>query len=190
MDERDERAVAASRRSSIHRAARRITLAGLVAGVAALAGLLGWAAYTRATWQSGPGFLDPDRAGQSFLGRGLRLIVQHPDFGLGATIVGAIAAAGLALAVVIWRRQRWGLLVTGIGGALVIAAPWLARAYVQHVETVTASRRWAARSPYVAASTTFAIAATIFLALLAGAALVAFATAPPAAPGTPARPAP
>ncbi|HWU87305.1 MAG TPA: hypothetical protein VN253_08520, partial [Kofleriaceae bacterium] len=79
---------------------------------------------------------------------------------------------------VVWRRRRWGYLVAGIGSCLVIAAPWLVRAYVAHIETVTASRRWAARSPYVAASTYLAIAATLFLALLTVAAITAFATAP------------
>jgi hypothetical protein len=154
--------------------ARGITLAGLLAGAAALAGLLAWALYTRQTWE--PGLPLPGR--WSVLGRGLVLMAHHPDFALGATILAALIAAAIALAVLVRRRQRWAYLVTGLGGAALIAAPWLARAYVKHVETVAANPRWAARSPYVAAATHLAIALTIALALLAAAALIALATAP------------
>jgi hypothetical protein len=167
---------------SIHRAARRITLAGLVVGAAALVALIAWTAYVRASWDPVHGFSGPRPTDPSFLHRGFRIIALHPDYALGATIAGAVAAGGIALAALVWRRQRWSFLLAGISSLLVIAGPWLARAYVTHVETVTASRRWAARSPYVAAATDIAIAATGFLALLAAAALLAFVTAPRARP--------
>lgn len=165
---------------TLHRIARRVTLAGLVVLAAALVALIAWTGYVRSSWDPGTGF-PGGRSAEGFLPRGFRLIALHPDYGLGAALAGAIAAGGLALAVVVWRGRRWGLLAAGIGSAVVIAGPWLARAYVVHIETMSASRRWAARSPYVAAATDLAIITTIVLGILGVAAIIAFVTAPRAA---------
>ena len=168
--------------ASTHRIARHFTLAGLVLGATALVALIAWTCDVRAAWDPVHGFPASMPPARSFIHRGFRIIARAPDYALGATIAGAIAAAGIALAIAVWRRLRWGLLAAGIGSLLVIVVPWLARAYVVYIETITASRSWAARSPYVAAATSLAVACTIFLALLALAAIIGFATTPPAPP--------
>jgi hypothetical protein len=162
----------------VHRVSRIATLAGLVGGAIAIVTLVAWTSYIRATWVPQPGFLDPGRKGESFVARGLKLIAHHPDFPLAAVVLGALAAAAIALAFLVWRRARWAYLVSAITCAIAIAAPWLGRAYVQHIETVSASKRWAARSPYVAATTDLATAITAVLALVSIAAVVAWLTAP------------
>jgi len=160
----------------LHRLARIATLVGLAGGALAIIVLLAWASHTRASWKPVPGIFDPGRSTESFVARGLKIIAHHPEFPHAAIVLGALAAIALALAFLIWRGQRWAYIVAAVGAAITIAGPWLARAYVQHIETVTASRKWAAKSPYVAATTTLALALTIVLALLAAASVTAFVT--------------
>ncbi|HEX2844266.1 MAG TPA: hypothetical protein VHP64_03375 [Candidatus Limnocylindria bacterium] len=119
---------------------------------------------------------------QSFHLRGIWTISLHPDHALGAAIAGVLAVAGIALAVLIWRRRRRALLVAGLGSLATIGVPWLGRAHVVDLETLASGRYWATtRSPYVAAATDLAIGASLFLVLLAVVAIVAFATERPAA---------
>ena len=124
---------------------------------------------------------------QSFHLRGIWTISLHPDHALGAAIAVVLAVAGIALAVLIWRRRRRALLVAGLGSLATIAVPWLGRAHVVDLETLASGRHWATRSPYVAAATDLAIGASLFLVLLAVVAIAAFATerhaARAAAPG-------
>jgi hypothetical protein len=162
----------------VHRGARIGTLVGLVGGALTIIVLVAWTSYIRSTWVPRIGIYDPSRKDEGFLGRGLKLIAHHPDYTLAAVVLGAVAAIAIALAFLAWRRARWAYLAASIGSAIAIAVPWLARAYVQHIETVSASKKWAAKSPYVAASTNLAIAMTVALALVAICAAVAWVTAP------------
>lgn len=120
-----------------------------------------------------------------FLYRGLRLLAIHRDYELGAIFAAAAAAASLALAAVIWRRRRWGLLVAGIGGLLALVAVWLATAYIVHVELASAGPRAVGLGPFGGAAVKAAVAASVLLAVLTAAATTAFATAFATAPDPP-----
>ena len=162
-----------------HRALRVAAITGLALAALATAGLVAWLLYQRETFEFALGYQTPDRAEQSFAGRGLRILTQHRYFtpGIAAAIAAVLAAGALAYFMV--KRKRWAYLATAIGCALAIVPPWLVRGHVWDIEAAFArSARWAARSPYVGAATNLTIAATVVLAALASLALAAFLTAP------------
>lgn len=168
-----------TRRSPRHPVLRTATIVGLALAAAGAAGLIAWLLYQRETFTFAFGHEAPDRAEQSFAGRGLRILTQHPYFvpGICAAIAGVLASAALVVAML--RRKRWAYLVTALGCSLAIVPAWLLRGQIWDLEASFArSARWAARSPYVAAATNLTIAVTAVLGVIALLALASFVTAP------------
>ncbi len=155
-------------------------IGGLGVVATAVAVLTTWAIYTHATWRFAWGHETADRADQSYLGRGFRILTQHAYFKPGAAIAIAAVCAAVALIVLMRRHRRWAYVVTAAGCSLAIVPPWLLRSQVWDIEAaISRNVRWAMRSPYVTRATNFAILVTIVLGLIAIAALVAFVTSRP-----------
>jgi hypothetical protein len=155
--------------SSLHVLARVATIGGLVAGALAIGAVIAFTYFVRVKGKGPPG---------GVLGKGIRLVAYNADYAVGAVAMGAVAAFAIVLAVLAWRRLRWSYLAAGSGALLAIAAAWLVRWYVWSFEARTGSAGWADASPYVFVVTVLAIAATIFLGVLAASGIAAFVTAP------------
>jgi len=159
-----------------HRTLRAATIGGLSLAALAATGLIAWLIYQRATFTAA-GF-DQHRAAQSFLTRGLRIITLHPHFHAAVTAATVAVVIAAILVFAMTRRKRWAYLGTTLGCALAIVPLWVVRGEVWDLEAGTASARWAARSPYVAAATNLTIAGTVVLGALAALALATLVTAP------------
>ncbi len=150
--------------SSLHRAARVAAFILLVVGGLAAIGLVAWSIYIRSTELS--------HVGRAGLRSGLSLAARLSTGYL--AIIGALGVAALGLAVAVRQRRPWSLLGTSAGSALAIAGVWAARTIVVRLE----DPRFVKRSPWVQAATFAATVATIYLAILAITALVAYVSRP------------
>lgn len=148
----------------LHRAARLATIALLVAGALATIALVAWSINIRQTTY-GPG---PGRAG---LRSGLELAARLDSGYLVALCAAAVLA--LALAWFVYARQAWAYVTATTGSVLCIAGVWWGRHFIVQLE----DPHFVKRSPWVKAATFVATVATIYLALVAVAALAAWLTA-------------
>ena len=153
------------------RTARIVVIAGLVLAALTTALFTAWALYAHATWNA------DSRIGQSRFGHALRLLTQHELFVPGAILAIAAVVVAAVLVVFVLRGKRWPFLVIAIGSLVAIAPGWLMRAQAWRIErAMSRNASWAARSPYVTIATMLALALTIYFALLAFAAVVAWVT--------------
>jgi len=162
----------------VKRVSRIAAIALVTFGALAVAGFTAWAIYTHATWEFHWGHFTPDRAEQSYFGRGLRILTQHRHFVPGAVAAIAAAIGAGALALLMWRGKRWPFVVAAIGALVAIVPAWIVRAQVWDAELeMSRNVKWATRSPYVTRATTLAVVVTIYLALVIASCVVAWITA-------------
>ncbi len=146
--------------SPLHRAARLATLALLILGGCAGVALVAFSLYARSQG------IDAVRGAGVM--NGLRLAAKLNVAYV--AMIGAGALGALALAYAIVKRQRWALLAAVVGSGAGIAAVRYALTIVTKLE----DPRYVKKSAWVRAASSVTLVATIFLALLAVASLVAF----------------
>lgn len=150
--------------SALHVPARLATIGLLVLGAIATIALVAWSIYIRSTHLT-------HTLGRASLRSGFELAARLNTEYLAA--LGALAAAALALAYIVWRHTRpWAYLATMFGGAATIGAVWWGRSVIVRLE----DPHFVKKSPWVQAATFVATLATIYLALLATAAAIAWLT--------------
>ena len=150
--------------SALHTRARLAAIGLLVLGAMATIALVAWSVYIRSTHLT-------HTFGRPGLRSGFELAARLNTEYLAA--LGALAAAALALAYLIWRHNRsWTYLATMIGSAVTVAAVWWGRSVVVRLE----DPHFVKKSPWVKAATTVATVATVYLALLLLAAGLAWLT--------------
>jgi hypothetical protein len=150
--------------SALHMRARLAAIGLLLLGAISTIALVAWSIYIRSTHLT-------HTFGRPSLRSGFELAARLNTEYLAA--LGALAAAALALAYIVWRHARpWAYLATMIGGAATIGAVWWGRSVVVRLE----DPHFVKKSPWVSAATFVATTATIYLALLCVAALAAWLT--------------
>ncbi|NVB79653.1 MAG: hypothetical protein HOV81_14750 [Kofleriaceae bacterium] len=152
--------------SSLHRAARVAAFILLVVGGLAAIGLVVWSIYVRST--------EIAHVGRAGLRSGFELAARLSTGYL--AIIGAFGIAALGLAVAVYQRRTWSLLVSSLGSALAIAGVWAARTIVVRLE----DPRFVKKSPWVKAATFASTVVTVYLAIVVVTALVGFLSRPKA----------
>jgi hypothetical protein len=149
--------------SLLHVPARLATIALLIVGALTAIGVVAWSIYIRSTHLT--------QLGRAGLRSGFELAARLNTEYL--AVLGALAAIALALAYLVWRQPKpWAYLGASIGSALTIVGVWWGRSIIVRFE----DPHFVKKSPWVRAATFVATAATIYLALLAIAALLAWLT--------------
>jgi hypothetical protein len=152
--------------SSFHRAARVAVCVLLVVGGLAAIGLVAWSIYVRSTVIT--------HVGRAGLRTGLELAARLSTGYL--ALIGAFGIAALGLAVAVYQRRTWSLMVSSAGSALAISAVWAARTIVVRLE----DPRFVKKSPWVKAATFASTVLTVYLAIVAVTAIVAYLSRPKA----------
>jgi len=152
-------------------------LVGLALATVKAAAFTAWAIFIHATWRFVWGHETPDRLGQSTFGRGMHILTQHEHFTAGAIVAIVAVVVAAVMFFLIYRGKRWPYLVVAVGSLAAIVPAWIVRSQVWDTErAMSRSTAWAARSPYVMIATVIALAITIYFAVLAIAATVAWLT--------------